>query len=302
MRWDLMGFALVLALLTGCGRADPPPGGLPGPEKKLLIGLIPEQNIFKQVERYTPLAEYLSGKLGRQVELKVLTRYGNIVDNFVNLRMDGAFFGSFSYALAQRKLGLRVLARPEWLDGSSSYHGLIFTRRDSGIRTVRDMRDKRFALVDQATTAGYLLPLVYFRQKGILNHKLYLKEVYFAGTHEDAILDVLNRKADIGAAKNTVLERMARTDPRIGQELRILERSPDVPENALAARQDLAGGLQDRLRSLLLAMDEEEAGRTVLQGFGARRFIPTTDREYEPVFAYAREIRLDLSRYEYRNE
>jgi phosphonate transport system substrate-binding protein len=116
-------------------------------EKSLLIGLIPEQNIFQQVERYEPLADYLSKKCGVRIKLKVLTRYGNIVGNFVSLGMDGAFFGSFTYALAHRKLGVEVLARPEGFDGTSTYHGLIFVREDSGIRTIRDMKGKRFAFV-----------------------------------------------------------------------------------------------------------------------------------------------------------
>ncbi len=50
---------------------------------------------------------------------------------------------------------------------------------------------------------------------------------------------MLNRKADIGAAKNTVFQRLAKTDPRIMKELVVLARSPDVPENALALRNDI---------------------------------------------------------------
>jgi phosphonate transport system substrate-binding protein len=118
------------------------------PEKPLLIGLIPEQNIFKQVERYEPIANYLSKKCGIKIKLKVLTRYGNIVGNFVSLGMDGAFFGSFTYTLAHIKLGVEVLARPEGLDGRSTYHGLLFVRKDSGIRTIREMKGRRFAFVE----------------------------------------------------------------------------------------------------------------------------------------------------------
>jgi phosphonate transport system substrate-binding protein len=81
--------------------------------------------------------------------------------------MDGAFFGSFSYTLAHAKLGVEVLVRPENLKGISSYHGLIFVRKDSRIRTAKDMKGKRFVFVDKATTAGYLLPLDYFLEHNI---------------------------------------------------------------------------------------------------------------------------------------
>jgi phosphonate transport system substrate-binding protein len=91
--------------------------------------------------------------------------------------------------LAHSKLKLEVLVRPKDIDAISTYHGLLFVRKDSGIRTAKDMRRKRFAFVDKATTAGYLLPLAYFEKREIKNYK---------------------KRADIGAAKNTVYERMAR--------------------------------------------------------------------------------------------
>jgi phosphonate transport system substrate-binding protein len=216
--------------------------------------------------------------------------------------MDGAFFGSFTYALAHRKLGVEVLARPEGFDGTSTYHGLIFVREDSGIRTIRDMKGKRFAFVDKATTAGYLLPLAYFRKHGIKDYKTYLKETYFTGTHQDAIYDVLNKKADIGAAKNTIYKRISNVDSSITNELVILEKSPDVPENGLAVRKSLDDSLKHRLKEALLNMHDDPNGKNILKDFGARRFIETTDDDYEPVFKYAGEINLNLATYDYMNE
>ncbi len=296
-----MAFFFGLSILS-CTQVEGKPPAESPTQKSLLLGLIPEQNIFKQVERYEPLANYVANKMGMEIKLKVLARYGNIIDNFVSMRMDGAFFGSFTYALARRKLGVEVLARPEGLDGSSTYHGLIFVRKDSRIKNVREMKGKRFVFVDKATTAGFLLPLAYFKIQGIKDYRAHFKETYFAGTHEDAIYDVLNKKADIGAAKNTVFERLAQADPRIRRELEILEKSPDVPENGLAVRKSLAAPVKETLREILLNMHRDSPGNTVLQNFGARKFILTTDKDYDPVFQYAHEIKLDLVHYDYLNE
>lgn len=303
----------VLALLSaflllphaGCRRSDTRTGEAPAPgtgqSARLLIGLIPEQNLFKQMDRYEPLARYLSRKTGIEIRLTILPRYGNIVSNFVSAGMDGAFFGSFTFALAHEKLGVQVLVRPENLDGVSTYHGMIFVRKDSGIRSSEQMRGKRFAFVDKATTAGYLLPLAYFRQHQ-KNHRTFLREYYFAGTHEDAIYDVLNRKADIGAAKNTVFNRLARGDGRISEELLILAESPEVPENALAVRKDLDGGIRGRLEAAMLTMESDPEGAAVLKTFGARRFVLTRTTDYNPVYEYARAVDLDLSTYDYLND
>jgi len=292
----------LLFIMTGCTKTDTTPQKKVAEEKFLLIGVSPEQNIFEQLDRYQPLADYISKKVGAKIKLKVLPHYGNIIDNFSSLHLDGAFFGSFVYALAHSKLGVEVLARPEYLDGVSTFHGLIFVRRDSGIRTAMDMRGKRFAFVDKATAAGYLFPLEYFKKHGIKNYKTFFAETYFAGTHGDAILDVLNKKADIGAAKNTVYERMAKNDNGIEKELLVLEKSRDVPENGLAVRKDLPDPIRKQLKGALLNMRNDPEGRTVLKNFGARRFIDTIDKDYDPVYTYAKDIGLNLANYDYKNQ
>jgi phosphonate transport system substrate-binding protein len=295
-------FLLCLPFLAACSPQEPPGPAKNPAARKLLIGLIPEQNIFRQIERYEPLMEYLYRKTGTKFKLKILPRYGNIVDNFRTSDLDGAFFGSFTYTLAHAKVGVEVVARPVALDNTSTYHGLIFVRKDSGIHTARGMKGKRFAFVDKATTAGYLLPLDYFQNHGISNYRGYLKEAYFTGTHEDAIYDVLNRKADIGAAKNTVFQRLAKSDPRILKELVVLARSPDVPENALALRNDIDPVLRNLLKETLLKMNLDPDGKKVLEQFGAQRFIETRNEEYSIIEKYARDIHLDLSNYDYKND
>lgn len=301
MHW---GVPAVLALLLSCGPPSPPPAPPPQPGAKpaLTIGLIPEQNIFRQLDRYRPLADYLETRAGVRLTLKILSRYGNIVDNFNSAGLDGAFFGSFTYALAHRKLGVVPVARPVGMDGKSTYHGMIFARRDRGIRRAEDLRDKRFVFVDKATTAGYLLPLDYFFRHKIADYKKFLKEYYFAGTHESAIQDVLGGRADAGAAKNTVWARLAAADPRIVNLLVVLERSPEVPENGLALRRDLDPGIRERLGQALLGMHLDPLGQPVLQRFGAQRFIETVDEDYRAVYDYAQEIGLDLATYDYVNE
>ena len=69
------------------------------------IGLIPEQNMFAQKRRYEPLAEYIFKKSGIKINLQILPSYGDIIDQFNTLGLDGAFFDSFTAAIAIKKLG-----------------------------------------------------------------------------------------------------------------------------------------------------------------------------------------------------
>ena len=312
----MMCVAVLLSLLmfTGCGKKGP----LHKEEKKgtdteahgrdfekesfLLIGLVPEHRIFNQLDKYEPVAAYLSGKIGRKIRLIIIPDYGNFIDSFISTGMDGAFLDSFTYIIGHHKMGIEALARPEGLDGKSTSHGVIFARKDSGIRTAGDMRHKRIVFVDRATTAGYLLPLVYFKKNGIADYRRYFSEWYLAGTHDDAIYDVLNKEADVGAAKRSAMDGLAKSDSRIGRELNILEVSPEFPEDALCVRKDLDEEVKTALKKALLEMDRDNDGMEVLRRFGVGRFIETTDSDYASLYRYVRTAGIDISNFDYASE
>ncbi len=269
---------------------------------ELTIGLIPEQNVFKQMKRYKPIGEYIENKSGIAVKFSILSRYGNIISSFEKKNLDGAFWGSFTGAMAIKKLGIQPIARPVNLDGTSSYRGYIFVRKESQITNVERMNNSVIAFVDKATTAGYIFPVAYFKEEGVQNVNNYFQEHYFTGSHDASIYAVLNKEAEIGCAKNTIYDRLAREDARIHEELVVLAQSPDVPSNALGLRSDIAPEIKERIKQVLLTMEDNLEGREVLKQFGATRFIETTQEDYSRVFDLTSQAGIDLKTYKYRND
>jgi len=269
---------------------------------ELRIGLIPEQNVFKQSERYKPIGDYIEKKTGIKVQFTIISRYGNIIDRFKSEKMDGVFFGSFTGAMAISMLGVEPLARPVNLDGTSTYRGYIIVRKDSGIKSAPDMKGKRLAFVEKATTAGYVFPMAYFKEHGINNIGTYFKEYYFAGSHDAAIDAVLDGKADIGCVKHSMFDRVSRANPRVATELTIIAESPDVPSNGLCVRGGLDENIKKKLHDTLIGMDNDPEGKNVLGKFEAIKFISTTKDDYTPVFDIARKAGIDIKNYNYNNE
>lgn len=306
--WSRTAAALVLVLsaaplpVHASAPAAPAPAGAPAARTEVVIGLIPELNIFKQKARFTLLGAYLARKIGVPVQFAMLSRYGNILERFETERLDGAFFGSFTGALAIERLGVVPLARPVNLDGTSTYHGYLFVRKDAGIHDAAAMRGKRMAWVDRATTAGYLFPLAWLRERGIHGEAGFFGENWFSGSHDAAISAVLDRKADVGAAKHSVYDRIRAENPRVDRELLILASSPPVPSNGLCVRHDMEPDLREALRRALLDLESDPGGAEVLRQFGALRFIETTAADYAPVLDMARKAGLDLRKYQYRND
>ena len=269
---------------------------------QVVIGIIPELNLFKQRARFQLLGEYLSRRIGVPVRFTILSRYGNILERFEADRLDGAFFGSFTGALAIQRLDVVPLARPVNLDGTSTYHGYLFVRRDSGIHDAAAMKGRRMAFVDRATTAGYVFPLAWLRERGVTSPDAWFSETWFTGSHDASIAAVLEKKADVGCAKHSVYDRVRAEDPRVERDLVILASSPPVPSNGLCVRADMEPDLREALRRALLDLPGEPEGAKVLQQIGALRFIETTAADYAPVGTLARQAGIDLRTYRYRNE
>lgn len=293
---------LILPTLIVLTLSIPVPSFAQPSQKKILIGILPEMNVFKQKQRFKLLGEYLSKKTGVRVEFTILSRYGNVIDRFTAEKMDGAFFGSFTGALAIKKLKVIPLVRPVNMDGTSTYQGYLFTRKDSGIKSLSDMRNKRMAYVDKATTAGYIFPLVYLKENGVKDTNHFFSETLFTGSHDATIKAVLNRKADVGTAKNSIYDLARKHDPRVDAELILLAKSPHVPSNGLLVRNSLDESLKNKLKLLLMALDSTPDGIAALKQFGAQKFIETTEKDYQPVFDMAKKGGIDISNYHYSNQ
>lgn len=267
--------ALALAALP-VPAAEPRPGGL-------VLGLVPEVNVFRQRARFEPLAAWLSEAAGVPVRFTSLPRYGSALEGLEAGRLDGAVLGSFAAAVAIERLGAIPLARPVGLDGASTYRGVLFARRDSGLRTAAQLRGKRMVFVDRATTAGWVFPLAWLRAQGIAGPEGFFAETWFAGSHDAAIAAVLERKADVGAAKSNVLDEARASDPRVERDLLVLASSPPYPSNALVLRRDVDPAVAARLRSALLGLERAPGGGRVLESVRALRFVETSAADYAPV-------------------
>ena len=280
---------------------------------EILIGIVPEQSVMVQSQRYKPLTDYLSRKLGEKfsVKLKLYPTYIEVCRGLARGEINAAFLGSLAYATVREYVD--VLARPDY-DGVSTYRGILFVRADSDIRDLARMKGTRLVMGGKTTTAGYVFPLYHFKRHGIDDYRKFFSEANFVGTHEDAILAVLHNRADVGAAKDLIFNMIAGENPFLKSSIRILAESPPVPSNAFVIRKDLsvpcfdchrkqmrgAAAADDidmnigaAIKHHLLSMPDDPDGRKALAAIGnATRFVETTDADYSKLYQMLREIRL----------
>lgn len=269
--WKPAALALVLALcVTGGARA--------AENKPVRIGIVPSESVKVLLERYQPLMDYLSAKLGRPFELRPSKSYDEIVDKLSTGGIDGGVLGSFVGREALRKIAAVPVARPE-KGGVSSYRGFVIARKDGGIRKIEDLKGKTFDYVSQGTSAGYVFPRALLKEKGI-DPEGFFSKTTFAGKHDIAPVKVLNRESDGAAVKDLVFEKLAKGDPRVAAELAVIHRSEGFPESTILFRKETPPDLVKAVRQALLAMDKDPAGKPALASIGADRYIPTGAKDF----------------------
>jgi len=269
-------------------------------KNEILIGLIPEENIFRQMDRYRPLGDYLSNKLNIKTRFTILSRYGDIIDRFLIRNLDGAFFGAFTSVLAIEKLKVEPVVRLQNIDGTTTAEGYIIVRKDSGIKDIKDMKGKTIAFVDRATATGFLFAIAYFKEHGIANPFSYFKEYYFTGSHDSALLSVLDGRADIGVVKSTIVRERIRREPLIENEISIIARSMPLPDVTLCLSKKLDSALRDKIKRILITMDRDPEGIKVLERLGASRFINASKEDFIPVYNLLKKADINLKTYRYK--
>lgn len=267
----------------------------------IVIGVIPEQNLIRQMERYTPLCSYLGMKIGIPVEVRPVASYSRIYEKMRDGEIDAGFFGSFVYVMTRARIGIEPVARPLSLQGVSTYNGVTFVRKDSGIKKPADMRGKTIALVDPATTAGCIAPKDYLREHGIdIDRDL---RIIWKDSHDSVIAAVMQGQAQIGAAKNTFVQHFRRTNRIFDERIIVMDERPKipVPDNALAVRGDMDPVVRRKIARALLNMHRDDVGKTVLASFGAARFVETRNSDYKSLYDLVKRMKIDLEHYSYQD-
>src|SRR5215218_10951250 len=149
---------LLLAAVLAVGLAGPAlalPAAQGDRPATLRVGLIPNQAPDRVRAQYQPFQEYLSSALGQPVELFVATDYAGVVEALASDRLDMAYFGGVTYAQAEQRASLYpIVTEIDRETGTSKYYSAIIVPADSPLQSTAELRGRRFAFGDIASTSG----------------------------------------------------------------------------------------------------------------------------------------------------
>lgn len=304
-RLTALGLGAALALLVLAAAAPPPAPA----QTKLVMAFVPSVETRTILESGNRIAHLLEMATGYQFEAVVATSYAGVIEAMGARRADIGWLNTLSYVIAHQKYGVEVRLITVRF-GVPYYQAEVITQAASGIASLADLRGKRFAFVDPASTSGYLFPLAGLRKAGYDPQKFFGQTV-FAGSHTNVVLAVYQGRVDAGAVYDDARATVQRTLPDIMQKVKVVWKSDLIPNDNVSVRSGLPADVKDRVTRALLRFSEQPAGLEALKAAleiealadyqllvtKYKVHVPSLDAFYEPVRDVARYAGINLEEY-----
>jgi phosphonate transport system substrate-binding protein len=243
--------------------------------------------LTEDVRIYTPFLEYLEEATGKGLRIKFTEKYEDTVENLGKGVVQFALIDSLSYVIGREKYGhnIEYLASGVNHEGDAKYRAVIFTRPESDIHSIEDIKNRSFAFGPRMSTQGHLIPRKMLEDAGILLKGL--DHYVYTGSHINTVRAVLNGEYDAGGVQDTLAHRMA-----AGGKIRILKISKPYPSSIIAYNGSADKTTVEAVRSALLAFEPDKKHKDMLADWNRTEmplgFITVGESEFYKIAVLAR--------------
>jgi len=288
IRVPFIGLALIVIfhLVAACGGGSSP---------VLRVGGIPDQDASRLARRYDGFADYLSKKLGVEVEYVPSADYAAVVTAFAQGNLDLAFFGGLTGVQARiLDEGAEAVAQREH---DAAFHSKFIIRRDLPATSLSDLADLAGDLTitfgSESSTSGHLMPRYFLRGAGLEADSSFKSPPNYSGSHDLTWRLIESGTFDIGALNEDVWERAVANGLVDVSKVRVLETTPAYFDYnwtvASGVGEKFGDGFSRRIQKALLELDAEE-NQEILSLFSTERFISTENNNYQAIEDVARDL------------
>lgn len=244
-------------------------------EDSLILGIHPYLPSTELIDRFTPLADYLSKKTGKRVIIEISKDYKDHIDKVGKNKYDIAFMGPVSYVKMLQKYSKKPLICRLEVNGKPTFRGAIVTSKEGKIKSLGDLKDKRFTFVEPESTMGYIVPLYLLLNAGIKLKDL--SEYKFLYNHNNVALSVLAGDFDAGAVKEDVFYQYEKRG------LNVLSWTPPISEHLFVVRNGLSKEMINTLREVFISLKYDKDALGILKRIqeNLTGFVTVSEKDYE---------------------
>ena len=261
------------------------------------IGMLGGENDADRLARYDGYRKLLETSFQVPVKLVMAADYAGVIQAFAARQIELAYMSPAAYASAWMQSDgdvIPILTTQE-KDGTTYYVAVLYTRADSGITSLEQMRGKSLAWADPNSASGYLIPRAEFRAAGLDPESgKYFGRTGFAGGHEQGVVAVLNRQYDAGVTWTSgigeasagytrgALRMMVDKHMLDMKELRIIWKSRPILNGPMTVRKSTPQNFRDDMFTFHLALPKAypDIYHSVDMGSG-QGWVPVKHEDYQ---------------------
>jgi phosphonate transport system substrate-binding protein len=246
-------------------------------EEALVMGVFPRHNATDTTTMYTPLADHLSGRLGRKVSLVTSRDFDSFWRGVTEQRYDIVHYNQYHYVHSAQ--AYTVVAHNQEF-GKSAVAGALFVRKDSGITEISQLRGRTIIFGGgRDAMLSYIAPRFLLMQAGLKEGDF---KTEFAVNPPNALLALFHKQADAAGGGDILNDLTVVRNAINAEELRILATTEPLLFLPWAVKRSMPAKLRESIQAILVDLGQGANGKSVLRAARATGIGKAEDRDYDP--------------------
>ena len=265
----------------------------------LNVQFVPTNNDGSMEAKTGPFADYLSEKLGMDVEVTLATDYSTIVEAMASGKVDlgimppAAYVQARNLDAAEALLSSQLVAYDEDTEQpledtyTSTFKGEVLVKADSDMESLEDLKGKKIATLSPNSASGYIYPVAEMKDLGI--DPLTDCTLTTVNDIPSEITAVLNGQQDacfvFQGARYVFASKFSDYD--LFTDLKVLYLTEgDIPNDAIAVQPSMDDELKDKIKEVFLNMADDEEGKDAMSLWGHTGYGEADEAAYDTIEEY----------------
>ncbi len=236
--------------------------------QEINFGIIATDAASVARERWEPFFRDMEKKTGLTVKSFYAPDYAGVVEAMRFNKVQVAWYGNKAAIDAVDRSSGEVFAQVVKADGSLGYNALLITQKDSPYNNLADVlknsKNINFGIGDPGSTSGFLVPSFYVFAMNKVDQRTAFKTIR-NGSHGANIQAILARQLDVATNNTEETDKLEATKPEMAKELKILWKSPLIPNDPIVWRKDLDPAVKAKIKGFMLTYGKLDAEKDILK-------------------------------------
>jgi len=284
--YKLVIVTLLLLLLSACSEQSSttyypkfsPSTTTASSEVHYIFGVHPLHNPQRLFEVFSPMMDYLSDHIkGVTFKLEASRNYAAYDKKLYAHKFDFSLPNPFQ-TINAIDIGYKVFAK---MGDDANFRGIILVRKNSGITSVSDLKNKAISYPAPTALAATMMPQYYLQTHG-LNVMTDVDNRY-VGSQESSVMNVFLKQTSAASTWPPPWKALSKERPELAEQLTVIWETKPLLNNGLVVLPSVPQNIVSQVKHLLTTLHTHEEGLAILERMELSKYEVANNETYLPI-------------------